>query len=135
MGSKSSTPVKDNEGGEITTSNGFHMFELHLPTAGKSFLMIIIVMAIAYLLYKWRKRCTRTAHTPHFSNQSFPMMPNQQWFPQMPMLPMLQPPMPLPQRFPSATIEEVADSPKPETKSNGQGQVKRPAFRYEEQDP
>ena len=148
-GSSSKNEFSDNEGGEISNSSGFHVFEIHLPTAGKGLVVLIIISICAYLLYKWRKRCTRGSQTA---------LPNQHSFAMSQLAPylMLQPFQPFPafqpvslnplafaqqqqqqqqQRFQPGVIEEVVEEGGKASSQDSKPETKRPAFRFQNQDP
>ncbi len=145
MGSNSSQEVKKNEG-EVNNSSGFHLFEIHMPTAGKGLILIIIISIAAYLLYKWRKRCAASSRSSPtalpqwmpmsgFPTPGFPTFPTPQPFP-MTMFPQAVSFTPQQQRFQPGTIEEVAEEQgKSTTQENPESSARRPAFRYQNQDP
>lgn len=47
---------------EVETSNGFHLLEIHLPTAGMGILTFIFVACIVILLVRCYKRCASGQH-------------------------------------------------------------------------
>lgn len=58
MGSSSSKD-KGEDGGEVVKSSGFHLIELHLPTAGVGFVSIVFIIVVAWLLSKFKTKLVK----------------------------------------------------------------------------
>ena len=55
--SKTTTPAPTEMAIEVEQSSGFHVFELHAPTAGVSFFAIVCALIAVGLAYGCYKRC------------------------------------------------------------------------------
>lgn len=98
----SSSKDSPKEGGELVKSTGFHLVELHLPTAGYGTLTVILMVLSAWILVKMRSRLAKsfsrrrnvlpyTVTPRNFGNVGFPTNP---YAAPLPMLPI--PPLTLP---------------------------------------
>lgn len=64
----SSSKDKGEDGGEVVKSSGFHLVELHIPTAGLGFMSIIIIVALAWLLSKLKTKLVKRYREDHRRN-------------------------------------------------------------------
>ena len=72
----SSDPASQGQPQIVEQSSGFHIVELHLPSAGLSAVTVILCIIVGYLLayFCCRRRC-RLARDSADAHPSFPMMP------------------------------------------------------------
>ena len=69
MGGTSSTETKNETPVEVDNSTGFHVLEIHLPTAGAGLgLLILVVVIIAFAFYIRRKLKDRYRRRQHARN-------------------------------------------------------------------
>lgn len=74
---------------ENINSSGFHIFELHLPTAGAGVTILILILLLAYI-FKRLCVCPRTRQQHSFNPTTMstpPMLPLQHFQPFQPFLP------------------------------------------------
>ena len=74
---------------EVEQSTGFHVFELHAPTAGVSVLTIVVALIAIALAYGCYKKCCGVGFC--FPGRQYPQFP---MFPMQPMAPFHQPASP-----------------------------------------
>ena len=69
---------------EVEESTGFHVFELHAPTAGVSILTLVVALIAIALAYGCYKKCCGIGFGLPGRNTAYP------WYPMQPMGPVLQ---------------------------------------------